>query len=68
MSVSDQKIDTPVHARTLDFYDVHASSAIKPDAKKLLHEYSKIPESEIDEHIEDIVCTICAYLYITDVT
>jgi hypothetical protein len=47
--------DLPVMARTLDFYQVEAS-VVGEEARKLLHEYSKIPEDQIDSHVESIVC------------
>src|ERR1700748_3547000 len=47
--------DSPVLARGLDFYQVEAS-VVGEEARKLLHEYSKIPEDQIDLHVENIVC------------
>jgi hypothetical protein len=47
--------DLAILARQLDFYKVGAS-VVEDDARKLLHEYSKIPEDQIEAHLEDIVC------------
>jgi hypothetical protein len=42
---------------SLEFYTVKASS-ISEDARRVLKEYSKIPEDEIEKHAEVIVCAI----------
>jgi hypothetical protein len=39
---------------SLEFYTVKASS-ISADARRVLREYSKIPEDEIEKHVEVIV-------------
>jgi len=60
MSTNEQKLsNVPIHKRTIEFYDedVNASTAIKADARELLHKYSKIPENQVEGHVEDTVCT-----------
>ncbi len=42
---------------SLEFYTVKASS-ISADARRVLKEYSKIPEDEIEKHVEVIVRAI----------
>ena len=45
----------PTMGRDLGFYELKASSAVGVNARKLLHEYSKVPEDQIDSHVERIV-------------
>ena len=41
----------------LEFYTVDTTS-LKDSARKLLHEYSGIPEDSINSHVEAIVCSL----------
>ena len=41
-------------SRTLEFYDLDASTLTEP-GRRLLREYSGIPEGEINHHVEAIV-------------
>jgi len=45
----------PVIPTSLEFYDLKAS-IISPEARRVLNEYSKIPEDQIEKHVEVIVC------------
>jgi hypothetical protein len=50
----DDKSAISARPTSLDFYTVTASS-IGADARKVLNEYSKIPEDEIEQHVDVIV-------------
>jgi hypothetical protein len=49
----EKKADTSRIPVNIDFYNDRPP--MKDSARKLLREYSKIPEDEIDAHVEDIV-------------
>ncbi|KAF2667857.1 hypothetical protein BT63DRAFT_426710 [Microthyrium microscopicum] len=52
--MANQKDDETGNPQNLDFYDIDASTTVGDTARKLLHEYSKIPSEQIDEHVETI--------------
>jgi hypothetical protein len=51
---------------SLEFYTVKASS-MSADARRVLREYSKIPEDKIETHVEVIVCSLVPIRSLADV-
>jgi hypothetical protein len=49
----EKKADTSRIPVNIDFYDDRPP--MKDSARRLLREYAKIPEDEIDAHVESIV-------------
>jgi hypothetical protein len=54
MATDQSQDDVSVSAKRLAFYNIDAS-VVGEKSRKLLHEYSNIPEDEINAHVEKIV-------------
>jgi hypothetical protein len=57
MTEAEQKDDKNENPRFLEFYNVDAS-IVSEHPRKLLREYSKVPDEEVNSWIEQIVSPI----------